>query len=168
MHTKQGEALVATTSSRRKKGAAIAIAAVLAIAGAGAAYAYWTSTGEGTGEATTGEDVAFTITSSAAVGTIAPGNAGQTVDFTVTNPGEGTQYLTSVTVSLADEDGVAWVPAGDCLIADYVATISTAPPVGSIAAGDSVDGVATVTLTNTAVNQDDCQGQDVPLYFEAA
>src|SRR3546814_1890195 len=73
-------ALMATISSRRKKSVALALAAVLTLAGAGAAFAYWTSTGEGDGSATTGADVAFEITSETAVGTIAPGSAGQTVD----------------------------------------------------------------------------------------
>ncbi|MCS5719778.1 hypothetical protein N1027_16715 [Herbiconiux sp. CPCC 205763] len=159
---------MARTIRRGKKRITIGVIALLTVAGAGAAFAYWTSTGSGTGAATTGESVAFTITSETAVGTIAPGNAGQTVDFTVTNPGEGSQYLTTVTVALATAAGVPWVPAGDCSIDDYVATISTAPPAGQIAAGASVDGTATVTLTNTAENQNDCQGQTVPLYFEAS
>lgn len=154
-------------SSRRKKGAALA-AAVLTLAGAGAAFAYWTSTGSGTGTATTGDNVTFEITSLPGVGMIAPGADGQTVAFTVTNPGAATLYLTEVTVSIATADGTAWEPTGACLIADYTATISSAPAAGEIAAGGSVDGVATVTLANTAVNQDDCQGQDVPLYFVAS
>lgn len=159
---------MATTRLRAKKRIAIALASILILTGAAAAFAYWTSTGSGEGEATTGVSVDFEITSEPAVGTIAPGSAGQTVDFTVSNPGEGTQYLTGVTVALAEADGTPWVPTGDCLIADYTATISTAPPVGDILAGDTVDGVATVTLANTAVNQDDCQGQVVPLYFTAS
>jgi hypothetical protein len=159
---------MASTIRRGKKRITIGVIALLTVAGAGAAFAYWTATGSGTGEATTGESVAFEITSETAVGTIAPGNAGQTVDFTVTNPGEGSQYLTAVTVALETAAGVAWVPTGDCSIADYVATISTAPAAGQIAAGAAVTGTATVTLTNTAENQDDCQGQTVPLYFEAS
>jgi hypothetical protein len=158
---------MAITRSRTKRRTVIALASVLTLAGAAAAFAYWTSTGSGEGEATTGESVAFEITSDPAVGTIAPGSAGQTVDFTVSNPGEGTQYLEGVTVALAEADGTPWDPTGECLIADYTATVSTAPPVGDVLAGGSVDGVATVTLVNTAVNQDDCQGQTVPLYFTA-
>jgi hypothetical protein len=154
--------------SRGKKRAAIALAAVLTITSAGIAFAYWSSTGSGIGSATTGDSVAFTIASETAVGTLAPGSEGQTVAFTVTNPGEGTQYLTQVTVAIADAEGVAWVPTGTCLLADYTATVSTAPAVGSIVAGGTVDGVATVTLANTTANQDDCQGQAVPLYFVAS
>jgi hypothetical protein len=156
-----------TIQNRGKKRIAIILAAILTITGAGVAFAYWTSTGTGSGTATTGESIAFTITSETAVGTIAPGNAGQTVDFTVTNPGEGTQNLTEVTVTMATADGTPWEPTGACLIEDYTATV-TDNPSGEILAGGSLDGTATVTLTSTAANQDDCQGQDVPLYFTAS
>ncbi|GHH65818.1 hypothetical protein [Promicromonospora soli] len=159
---------MAKTLHQDKKRIAVILAAVLTITGVGVAFAYWTSTGTGTGSATTGESVAFTITSDPAVGTLAPGSAGQTVDFTVTNPGEGTQNLTDVTVTLATVDGTPWVPTGDnCLAADYTATV-TDVPAGQIPAGGSLDGTATVTLTNTTANQDDCQGQEVPLYFTAS
>ena len=156
------------TQNRGKKRTAVILAAALTLTGAGIAFAYWTSTGTGTGTATTGDSVAFEITSEPGVGELAPGSAGQTVDFTVTNPGEGTQNLTTVTVALADEAGTPWVPTGECLIGDYTATVTTAPTAGEIAAGGSVDGTVTVTLENTAVNQDDCQGQAVPLLLTAS
>jgi hypothetical protein len=155
------------TLNRGKKRTAIILAAALTLTGAGIAFAYWTATGTGTGTATTGASVAFTITSEPPVGTLAPGSTGQTVDFTVTNAGEGTQSLTGVTVTLATADGTPWVPTGECLAADYTAVV-TDDPSGEIAAGGSLTGTATVTLANTAVNQDDCQGQEVPLYFTAS
>jgi hypothetical protein len=158
---------MANAIRRGRKRTTIGVIALLSIGGAGVAFAYWTSIGIGEGTATTGDSVAFEITSEAAIGTIAPGNAGQTVDFTVTNPGEGTQSLGGVTVTLADPAGAPWVPAGTCSAADYTATISTPPVYGEIAPGGALEGTATVTLTNTALNQDDCQGQTVPLYFEA-
>lgn len=159
---------MASTIALKKKRITIGVVALLTLAGAGAAFAYWSSLGNGAGEATTGTSVAFTITSEDAVGSISPGNAGQTVDFTVTNPSDGVLNLTSVTVALANADGTAWVPAVGCSIDDYTATISTAPAYGQIAAGAFVEGTATVTLTNTGANQDACQGQTVPLYFTAA
>lgn len=159
---------MAKSFSRGKKRITIGAIALLTLAGAGAAFAYWTSIGTGVGEATTGESVAFVLESEPAVGVIAPGSAGQTVDFTVTNPGEGTQNLAAVTVTLATADGTAWVPTGECDVADYAVTVSTAPVYGEIASGEGVTGTATVTLANTAVNQDDCQGQVVPLYFVAS
>lgn len=159
---------MAESASRSKKFIVVASATALGLGGAGVAFAYWTSTGEGVGEAQTAESVAFTITSEVAEGDISPGSDGQTIAFTVANPGTGSQNLALVTVTLAEADGTPWVPDGDCLIADYSATISTAPAYGEIAAGDDVTGVATVVLANTAVNQDDCQDQVVPLYFAAS
>lgn len=159
---------MAGTASRRTKRLALALAAVLILTGVGAAFAFWTSTGTGTGSALTGTSVAFTISSDPAVGTISPDSAGQTIDFEVTNPGPGVLTLTAVSVTMAGATGVAWVPTGDCDIADYAATVTTAPTFGAIAAGDTVGGTATVTLADNGADQDDCQGQAVPLYFAAS
>ncbi|MGS0688007.1 hypothetical protein ACVBEQ_23095 [Nakamurella sp. GG22] len=151
-----------------KKTIVIASVAALTIGGAGVAFAYWTSTGTGVGEAQTGQEAVFTITSEDAVGEISPGSPGQTIDFTVTNPGPGTLLFSSVTVRLATANGIQWVPTGACNFDDYTATISDAPDPIQLAAAAFVVGEATVTLANTAVSQDDCQGQTVPLYFEAS
>jgi hypothetical protein len=160
---------MAKTRSRRTKRFMLPLVAILMLCGAGAAFAYWTATGTGEGSAETGTSTEFTITSADAVGTIAPGSAGQTVEFTVTNPGPGIQTLSDVTVQMADAAGVEWVPTGDCDIADYTATITTAPTLGVLAVDAGVTGTATVTLDNdTLVNQDDCKNQTVPLYFVAS
>jgi hypothetical protein len=160
---------MAGTISRRKERFTLAALAVLMLGGAGAAFAFWTATGTGEGSAETGTSAEFTITSADAVGTIAPGSAGQTVEFTVTNPGPGVQTLSNVTVEIADAAGVAWVPTGDCHIADYTAAITADPTSGVLAVGAGVTGAVTVTLDNdTLVNQDDCKNQTVPLYFVAS
>jgi hypothetical protein len=146
----------------------MALAAVITVAGTGVAFAYWTATGSGTGSAKTGQSTAFTIASDPPVGTIAPDGAGQTVDFTVTNPGPGIQNLTSVSVTMADADGTAWEPTGDCDIADYDADVTALTPVGPLAVGGTSEGTVRVTLADSGANQDDCQGQTVPLYFVAS
>jgi hypothetical protein len=151
----------------RTKSVAIAAGVTLTLAGGGIAFAYWTSTGSGTGTATTGANTAFTITPAAPVGVISPGGAGQAVGFTVLNPGPGIQYLTAVNVAIATGPGAPWVPPEGCLIADYTATITTAPIAGAIAVNGTKTGTATVTLANTGVNQNACQGTTVPLYFTA-
>ncbi|MEV6876676.1 hypothetical protein [Amycolatopsis sp. NPDC051128] len=166
-HTKHEEVVMVRTVHRSKKRVILALLAVFTFAGGGIAFAYWTSTGTGAGAAKTGTSTLFTIIGQTPVGTIAPGNAGQTVGFTVTNPSGSPQYLTAVTVALAGPTGTPWVPPTGCLIADYTATITTAPPAGDILAGDSVTGTATVTLANTEANQNPCKGADVPLYFTA-
>ncbi len=155
------------THARTKKRRIIALASVITLAGAGAAFAYWTATGTGTGAATTGASAAFTVTSDPAVGDVTPGGPGAAVAYHVTNPADGPQTLTAVTAVAADAAGVAWVPTGACLAADYVITVDSVPA-GAIPAGATVDGAITVTLTDTGANQDDCQGQTVPLYIVAS
>ena len=189
---------MARTMSRRKSRLIMAVAAVVTVAGTGIAFAYWTATGSGTGSATTGQSTAFTIANptlgqlqdnggpvstiallagspaidvgdnASVVATISPDGAGQTIDFTVTNPGPGTQNLTAVSVRMADANGTTWVPTGDCDIADYDVAITALAPVGPLAVGGTSEGTAQVTLTDSGANQDDCQGQTVPLYFVAS
>jgi hypothetical protein len=159
---------MAQRTSRLKRSIVIIVATVLGLGVAGVAIAYWTSTGEADGTATTGTSDGFTVTPAAAAGELAPGGPDQTVAFTVTNPGTKAQYLTSVTVTIENVNGTPWVPPVGCDAADYSATITTAPPVGDIAVNGVVNGEATVELANTAVNQDACQGEVVPLHFVAA
>lgn len=158
---------MARISASRKKLTVLGITAILTIAGAGIAFAYWTSGGTGTGSAQTGDSVAFEITAMAPVGTIEPGSAGQTVAFTVTNAGEGTQNLTGVTVAMANAAGVAWAPTGGCLLADYAATITTAPTTGVMLAGATRNGTVTVTLADAGVNQDACKRAKLHLRYTA-
>ena len=152
----------------RTKTVVIVAGITLSVAGSGIAFAYWTSTGSGSGSATTGTSAAFTIAADPPVGVISPGGAGQTVIFTVTNPGPGIQSLAAVNVAIATGPGAPWVPPTGCLLADYSATITTAPTAGAIAVGGNRTGTATVTLANTGANQDACQGEAVPLYFTAS
>lgn len=152
----------------KKRTAIITIAAVLVLGGAGAAFAYWTSTGTGTGTATTGESTGFTVESDAPIGDpLTPGGPAQTVAFTVTNPGTGSQDLSDVTVTIANGDGTTWTAVDGCSAADY--TVGTATIVyGPIAGGADAEGDVTVAMIDTGVNQDDCQNAVVPLYFVAS
>jgi len=95
------------------------------------------------------------------------GGPSETVAFTVTNPGSGSQNLSLVTVAVANADGTAWTAVAGCSALDY--TIGT-PVVtyGQIAPAGFVSGTVTVTMNNLATNQDGCQTADVPLYFVAS
>ena len=153
---------------RTKKTAIISITAALVLGGGGVAFAYWTSSGTGTGSATTGTSVALDVTSSAPTGpALSPGGASQSVPFEVSNPGSGSQSLTSVAVTVAAEDGTEWIDTPGCSAADY--TLGT-PVVtyGPIAGGDSVSGTVSVTMNSLDADQDACQGVTVPLYFVAS
>ena len=126
--------------SRNQRIAASVIAAVVAVAvGGGLAYGYWTGGGVGVGTASTGTSSTFTVASTASSDpALTPGGAAQTVDFAVTNPGTGSQKLTSVVVSVANANGTAWTAVAGCSSADY--TIGTPTIVyGQIAGGANLE-----------------------------
>lgn len=151
----------------RKKRVAITTAALVAIGG-GAAFAYWTSQGTGTGSATTGTTVPFTVTSTTATGgPLTPGGPNQTVAFDVTNPGTGVQHLTNVKVTIAEANGDPWTHASGCSFKDYaVAAVDITK--GDIAPGAKVSGTVTIKMNNLPENQDACKGLAVPLHFSVS
>jgi hypothetical protein len=151
----------------RKKRVAITTAALVAIGG-GAAFAYWTTTGAGSGTAQTGDSVAFDVdTQTATGGALTPGGPTQTIGFTVTNPGSGTQYLTTVTAEVANADGSDWTAIPGCSAADYTVSTPTFTP-GEIAAGGNKAGTVTIQMVNAENrNQDACKKAQVPVYVEA-
>lgn len=155
------------TNRKRRVSTAIAVAAVLTL-GAGLAYAYWTSTGTGDGEANTGTSTAFVVESSPPTGgPLTPGGAAQSVAFSVTNPGTGSQDLANVEVTVANADGSEWIAVDGCSSLDY--TLGT--PVityGQIAPGGVASGTVSITMNNLGTSQDACKTVDVPLYFVAS
>jgi hypothetical protein len=155
-------------SKKNKRITAVIAAATVIAVGGGVAYAYWSSTGTGSGSAITGTSTGFTVASSAATGDpLTPGGPTETVAFTVTNSGSGSQMLSSVAVTVAGPAGAAWTAVPGCSKLDY--TVGT--PVityGQIAAAGVASGTVTVTMNNLDSNQDACKLAVVPLYFVAS
>jgi hypothetical protein len=155
-------------STRKRRLTALVAAAAIVALGGGLAYAYWTGTGTGVGSATTGSSTNFTVTSVAPTGAaLTPGGPAQTVGFTVTNTGTGSQNLASVVATVANANGSAWVAVPGCSAADY-AVGTPAVTYGQIAGSGSVNGTVTVTMNNLGTNQDACKGVTAPLYFVAS
>lgn len=151
-----------------KKVAAVLVGSAIVVATAGAAYAYWTSTGSGSGTATTGTSTAFTVvTTTHSGGPLTPGGPSETVGFTVTNPGSGSQNLSSVVVTVANTDGTAWTAVTGCSAADYAVATPTVT-YGQIAAGANKTGTVVISMNNLGSNQDACKGVSVPLYVTAS
>ena len=156
----------------RKSKSVVAGAAVLVLGG-GAAFAWWSSTGTTDTTGTTGASAGLTVAATPALlPLLTPGGPSQTVNFTVTNPGTGSQMLSNVAVTVANPDGSAWTvaatPAGTgCSALDY--TVGT-PTItyGQIAPAGSVAGTVTLTMNNRAADQDDCQLKSVPLHIVAS
>jgi hypothetical protein len=88
----------------RKKLAAIA-GGLAVIAFAGAAFAYFTNVGSGDGSATVGTSEEIEL-SGDVVDLLYPGGADASVTVTIHNPGEGTQYVGTVSGVVEDN--------GDC------------------------------------------------------
>lgn len=153
----------------RKKLIAITTAALLVAGGGSAAFAYWTAAGEGTGSAATGTTTAFeVVTTGTADAALTPGGLAQTHDFSVTNPGDGLQNLTSVSVVIdpAWSSKTAGV-AGTCTPADYTVSDPTIA-LRELEAGETVEGTFTVAMKNLTTNQDACKGVTVPLIITAS
>jgi hypothetical protein len=152
--------------------AALTVVGVLVVAGA--ALAYFSSTGSGTGSATVGSSTAFTVAVSPATGgPLYPGSGTQNLAYTVNNPSSGAQNLSATTASVASSGanitsgGVA-VPG--CLAADFTATNTAPTPLPQNLAGGatSTGGSVAVTMTNTAANQDACQGKTPDITVSAS
>ncbi len=143
----------------KKKLVAGAVALVATAGLATGAFAYWTSTGSGTGSGTaattSGESV--TLHGSFPAATLIPGGSA-TVSFTADNSsatqaiGVGTITATNITASgTCDASAFHMAPVAE----------NTSIAAGAVAAPLPNDG--TITMDNTAVNQDNCKGATVTL-----
>jgi hypothetical protein len=147
-----------------KKVAAIGLAAGLVLGVGGAAFAYWTTSGSGNGTATTqSSNGTLALNVSADSSQLYPGGSAP-VTITATNNGATDLYVT--TVSFASLSVDAAHAAAGCLASDYsVGSVSTTPT--DVLAGTTSATVATATLSmaNTALNQDACEGATITLNF---
>jgi hypothetical protein len=148
-----------------------AVAAVVLVGGS--AYAYFTSSSTGTAATTVGSASSWLITGSggtgspsASAGAMYPGVGTLTVSYAAKNPtGGGTQHLNSAAVTVSN-DGSGNIldtnnsnaPKVGCLASWFTVNNGGAAPAADVAPGSSVDGSATVSMTNAAVSQDSCQG----------
>ncbi len=143
----------------KKRRALVALGAVGAVAAVGVAIAYFTSTGSGTGSATVGTSSAVTIhgTTSAS---LFPGTS-TTVSFTVDNPSAGSQRVNAIQLESVSTD------AGHsaCVMSDFTmpnVTVNQTLPSGN---GQAVTATGTLSMANTALNQDACQGAPLTLHL---
>jgi hypothetical protein len=144
-----------------KTRALVALSVVAALAIAGAAYAYFSSSGNGTGQAKVGSSSSFNVSFGTTTGAMTPGGDTSTVPYTISNPSNGSQNLSSTTVAVAD-DGTGLITEKGTAVKDCQSSWFTAkdnpPTYGVIAGGGSVSGSVTVSMKNVAVSQDGCQG----------
>jgi len=152
-------------SSITKKRALVALGCTCALAVAGAALAYFTSTGSGTGTATVGSSSAVTLHATVSA-SLYPGTSSP-VSFTVDNPSSGSQRvgtisLGSVTVDAGHSTCSTTISGGN---PDFSMPAVTVNHVFGPGNGQSVTPTGTVTMNETGVNQDACQGATLTLHL---
>ncbi len=167
MQTPMGS-LMFTITARKNRTMLIALTTAAIVAVGAVAFAYWTSEGEGSGSGATGTSSVFVVTSTPeTTPALKPGVGEQTIDFEVANPSDSAQTLTNVTVTVANADGTPWTSVVGCSAADY--TVGTAAiTYADMAAGTTAEGTVTLSMVNSATDQDGCKSAIVPLYFVAS
>jgi len=146
-----------------RKGVLIPIGIIVGLAVVGIAVAYFTSLGSGTGTAAVGSSSNVTLHGTVA-STLYPGTSSN-VTFTVDNPSPGAElvntiHLESITPD-AGHSGCSTVITGgnpDFTMPDVVANQSF--PHGN---GQAVTATGTLTMHETGVSQNACQGATLTL-----
>jgi hypothetical protein len=153
--------------SPRNRRVVIGLAGVCVVAIAAVAYAYFTSTGSGTATATVGTSSAVTIKGTVS-GNLYPG-ASSTVTLTVDNPSSGKQRVGTVSLEKITPDAghstCSVVTTGgnpDFTMADVVVNKTYGP--GN---GQAVTPTGTLTMNDTGINQDPCQGATLTLSLKS-
>jgi hypothetical protein len=146
-----------------KKRVLTGLASICVLAVAVGAYAYFTTTGSGTATATVGTSSAVTLKGTV-TGNLYPGSSSP-VSLTVDNPSSGKQRVGTISLEKITPDaghsGCSVVITGgnpDFTMADVVVNKTFAP--GN---GQAVTPGGTLTMNDTGVNQDACQGATLTL-----
>jgi hypothetical protein len=149
----------------------IAVGATLgaAVLGGGGmlAFAYFTSNGSGTGSAGVGSSSPVTITQTGTVSGLVPNGPAQTINYKVTNPGSGSEYVNQVMVSVASISGAGTTtgPGVDACTPSLFQITQGSAIATDVAGGASASGTATISLPDDGNNQNNCQGATVNLSF---
>ena len=148
-----------------KKRALFALGCTCAIAIAGVAIAYFTTTGAGTGTATAGSSSPVTLHATVS-STLYPG-VSSPVTFTVDNPSSGSQRvgtisLSSVTVDAGHSTCSTVTTGGNPDFTMPAVAVNKSFASGN---GQSVTPTGTLTMNETGVSQDACQGATLTLHL---
>jgi hypothetical protein len=140
-----------------------ALGCVAALTAAGAAIAYFTSSGSGTGTAAVGSSSAVTLHATIS-SNLYPGSSSP-VSLTVDNPSSGAQRVGTVTLAGISVDAghsacSTTISGGNPDFTMPAVNVNKVFPSGN---GQSVTPSGTLTMNETGVNQDACQGATLTL-----
>lgn len=124
-------------------------AAIACVAISGAAFAYFTTTGAGTGSGAAGTSTAFVLHGEV-TDLLYPGTS-SSVTFTADNSATSNQYLTTIHLVSVSTNAIGCAGA-DFTMSDIAVGEDIVPGLAS-----PVAATGTITMANTAVNQDACK-----------
>jgi hypothetical protein len=143
-----------------KKRAVVALSAVAALALATAAFAYFTTTGTGTGTATVGSSSAVSLHATVS-SNLYPGGSSP-VTFTVDNPSSGAQRVGTITLASISVDATHST-CGKVVGTDFTMPAVAVNKTYSPGSGQAVTPTGTLTMNDTGISQDACQGATLTL-----
>ena len=141
----------------KRRRTALVVSTVTAMALGGVAYAYFSSTGAGTGTATVGSS-SNVVLHATTTGPLYPGGS-TPVTFTVDNPGTGSERVNTIHLASVTADGTHTA----CTVADFTMPDVTVAASFAHGNGQTVTPTGTLSMANTAVSQDACQGATLTL-----
>ncbi|MBS1889304.1 MAG: hypothetical protein JSU06_19165 [Actinobacteria bacterium] len=144
---------------------ALAVVAILAIAAG--AYAYFSTTGSGTATATVGSSSALTLHGTV-TGSLYPGSS-STVTFTVDNPSSGKQRLGTISLEKIAPDASHSTCSTTTSGAnpDFTMAEVAVNKVYGPGTAQAVTPTGTLTMNETGVSQDGCQGATLTLTLKS-
>ncbi len=148
-----------------KRRAFLALTAALVVVVAGGAYAYFSTTGTGTGTASVGSSTAVTLHATV-TGSLYPGTSSP-VSFTVDNPSAGKQRvgtitLSSITVDASHSECSTLITGGNPDFTMPAVAVNATFATGN---GQTVTPTGSLSMNETGVNQDKCQGATLTLHL---
>ena len=148
-----------------KRRAVFALTTALLVVVAGGAYAYFTTTGSGTGTAAVGSSSAVTLHATI-TGSLYPGSSSP-VTFTVDNPSSGKQRvgtisLASITADASHSECSTVITGGT---PDFTMPAVAVNATFGSGSGQAVTPTGTLTMNETNVSQDKCQGATLTLHL---
>lgn len=154
--------MLSTLTSKRAR---FGLGLVVLLAFAGAAVAYFTTTGSGSGNVRVGTSSALTISASITppAGGLVPGGTAAGVQFSVSNPSSGNQYVGTVTMAgvqaysdAAHTNSITGSGAGQCDTSQFsMVPVAENQNVGSGSTALGSDG--SLVFHDSGINQDGCK-----------
>ncbi|MBS1846065.1 MAG: hypothetical protein JST53_16740 [Actinobacteria bacterium] len=146
-----------------KRRALFAMTTALLVVIASGAYAYFTTTGSGTGTAAVGSGSSVTLHATV-TGSLYPGTSSP-VTFTVDNPSSGKQRVGTITLASITPDA----SHSECSTVltggnpDFKMPAVTVNQTFGTGNGQAVTPTGTLTMNDTGISQDKCQGATLTL-----